>query len=76
MIAYISIIALNGNGLNVPTKRHILTEWFFLEPFSHTVYKIPTSDIGTHTDWKWGAGKVIPCKFKSKESGNSNTHVR
>ena len=49
-IAYISIIALNGNGLNVPTKRHILTEWFFLEPFSHTVYKIPTSDIGTHTD--------------------------
>ena len=24
---YISIITLNVNGLNVPTKRHKLTEW-------------------------------------------------
>ena len=24
---YISIIALNVNGLNVPTKRHRLAEW-------------------------------------------------
>ena len=24
---YISIITLNINGLNAPTKRHLLTEW-------------------------------------------------
>ena len=24
---YISIITLNGNGLNAPTKRHRLAEW-------------------------------------------------
>ena len=27
MNIYISIITLNVNGLNVPTKRHRLTEW-------------------------------------------------
>ena len=25
----------------------------------YAVYKRPTSDLGTHTDWKWGAGKKI-----------------
>ena len=25
----------------------------------YVVYKRPTSDIGTHTDWKWGDGKNI-----------------
>ena len=33
----------------------------------YAVYKRPTSDLGTHTDWKWGDGKGIPCKQKSKE---------
>ena len=23
----------------------------------YAVYKRPTSDLGTHTDWKWGVGK-------------------
>ena len=23
----------------------------------YAVYKRPTSDLGTHTDWKWGDGK-------------------
>ena len=25
----------------------------------YAVYKRPTSDLGTHTDWKWGDGKQI-----------------
>ena len=25
----------------------------------YAVYKRPTSDLGTHTDWKWGDGKKI-----------------
>ena len=27
IVTYISIITLNGNGLNAPTKRHRLAEW-------------------------------------------------
>ena len=25
----------------------------------YAVYKRPTSDLGIHTDWKWGDGKKI-----------------
>ena len=25
----------------------------------HALYKRSTSDLGTHTDWKWGDGKKI-----------------
>ena len=25
----------------------------------YAVYKTPTSDLGTHTDWNWGDGKKI-----------------
>ena len=108
---YISIITLNVNGLNAPTKRHRLTEWIQKQdPYIcclqethfrprdtyrlkvrgwkkifhadgnqkkagvailisekidfkiktetknkthiYAVYKKPTSDLGTHTDWK------------------------
>ena len=37
----------------------------------YAVYKKPTSDLGTLTDLK-----VIPCKWKLKESWSSNTHIR
>ena len=48
---YISIIILNVNGLNVPTKRHRLAEWIQKQdPYIYAVYKVPTSDLGTHTD--------------------------
>ena len=33
----------------------------------YAVYKRPNSDLGIHTDWKWGERKNIPCKQKSKE---------
>ena len=47
---YITIITLNVNGLNAPTKRHRLTEWIKNRTHIYTVYKRPTSDLGTHTD--------------------------
>ena len=48
---YISIITLNMNGLNAPTKRHRLAEWFKKnKTHIYAVYKRPTSDLGTHTD--------------------------
>ena len=47
---YISIITLNVNGLNAPTKRHRLDESIKNKTHIYAVYKSPTSDLGTHTD--------------------------
>ena len=43
---YLSIIILNVNGLNVPTKRNRLAEWTQKQvPCVYAVYKTPTSDL-------------------------------
>ena len=42
----ISIITLNINGLNAPTKRHRLAN----KTHIYAVYKKPTSDLKTHID--------------------------
>ena len=47
---YISIITLNVNGLNAPTKRHRQAEWIQNKAHIYAVYKIPTSDLKTHID--------------------------
>ena len=47
---YILIITLNVNGLNAPTKRHILAERIQKQDLIYAVYKRPTSDLGTHRD--------------------------
>ena len=47
--AYISIITLNVNGLNAPTK----TDWlngYKNETHIYAVFKRPTSLLGTHTN--------------------------
>ena len=65
--SFISIITLN-----VMEKTDWLNGYKNKTPV-YAVYKRPTLDLGTHTDWKWGAGKIIPCKLKSKESRSSNS---
>ena len=36
----------------------------------YAIYKRPTLDVETHTDWKRGDGKKdVPCKWKWKETG-------
>ena len=55
---YLSIITLNVSGLNAPTKRHRLIEWIKKKIHIYAVCKRPTSDLGTHADWKWGDGKI------------------
>ena len=46
---YISIITLNVNGLNAPTKRQ--TGWIQKQDlYIYAVYKKPTSDLKTHID--------------------------
>ena len=47
---YISIITLNVNGLNVPTKRHRLAEWIQNQDPIYAAYKKPTLDLKTHID--------------------------
>ena len=48
---YISIIILNVNGLNAPTKRHRLAEWTQKQdPYIRSLQKKPTSDLKTHID--------------------------
>ena len=56
----ILIITSNVNRLQAPTKRHRQAEWiqkWDLYIYIYAIHKRPTSDIGTHTDWKWGDGK-------------------
>ena len=48
IITYISIIILNVNGLNAPTKRHRLAEWIKNKTNIHAVYKKPISYLKTH----------------------------
>ena len=47
---YISIITLNVNGLNAPTKRHRLAGWIQNKTHIYVVYKKSTSDLKTHID--------------------------
>ena len=48
---YISIITLNVNGINIPTKRHI--DWlngYKNKTHTYAVFKRPISLLGTHTN--------------------------
>ena len=56
---YLSIITLNVNGLNSPTKRQRLAEWIQNNTSIYVVYKRPTSKQGTYIDWTWRDGKKI-----------------
>ena len=47
---YISIITLNVNGLNAPTKRLSSLNGYKDKTHIYAVYKRPTSDLETHTD--------------------------
>ena len=47
---YISIITLNANELNAPTKDKGSLNGYQNKTHIYAVYKRPTSDLGTHTD--------------------------
>ena len=50
------IITLNINESNAPTKDR-LDEWIQKQDRKYTFYMRHTSDLETHTNWKWGARK-------------------
>ena len=66
MGSYLSIITLNVNGLNAPTKRQRLAEWIQKQDPIYAIYKRPTSKQGTHTEWKWRAGKRYSMQIETK----------
>ena len=73
---YISIITLNINGLNVPTKRHRPAEWIqkqdpYLYPLQE--FHLRPKDKQTESE---RMEKYIPCKWEAKVSWNSNPHSR
>ena len=47
---HISIITLNVNGLNAPTKRHSLAEWIQNKTHIYAIYKKLNKDLKTHID--------------------------
>ena len=73
---YISIITLNVNGLNAPTKRHRLAEWIQKhDPYICCLQEshIRPKDIYRLKVRGW---KNIPCKWEAKESWSSYPHIR
>ena len=73
---HISIITLNVNGLNAPTKRHRLAEWIQKqEPYICCLQDTHFRPIDTQTESEW-VEKYIPCKQEAKESWSSNPHIR
>ena len=72
---YILIITLNVNRLNAPNKRHRLAEWIQKQdPYIST--RDPSQTQGHMQTESEVMEKDIPCKWKSKGSWSSYTHIR
>ena len=65
---YISIITLNVNWLNIPTKRHRLAEWTQKQDPYICCLQENHSDLKTVTDWKWEDGKIYSLQMGSKRN--------
>ena len=66
---YISKITLNVNGLNVPTKRHILAEWIQNKTHIYTVYKKPVRPKDTYRLKVRGQKNIFHANEKQKKAG-------
>ena len=66
---YLSIITLNVNGLNAPTRRHRVAEWIRKQdPYICCLEENHLRLKDTQTKSK-GMEKDISCKWKGKKSG-------
>ena len=73
---YISIITLNVNGLNAPTKD---TDWlngYKNKTHIYSVYKKPTPDLKHIQTESERMEKYIPCKLEAKKCWSSNPQIR
>ena len=75
--SYLSIITLNVNGLNAPTKRHRLAEQL---KKTRLLYMLSIKDLpqnkGHILTESEGLEKDISCKWRPKESRISNTQIK
>ena len=72
---YISIIILNVNELNAPTKRHRVSLW--TQKQDPCLSMLSTRDpVYVSKDKERQVEKYIPCKWEAKESWSSSPHVR
>ena len=63
MGSYLSIITLNVNGLNAPTKTQRLAEWIQKQdPYICCLQETPTQNKGHIQCESKGLDKDIPCK--------------
>ena len=63
---HISIITLNVNGLNAPTKRHRLAEWIQKpDPYICCLEETHFRPKDTY-DWKWEDGKIYSMQMETK----------
>jgi len=63
------ILTLNVNGLNAQPKEKDWLNGYINKTPIYAVYERPTSNQGTHTDWKWRAGEryFMPMETKRKQ---------
>ena len=76
MGSYLSIITLNVNGLNAPTKRQRLAEWIQKQDLYICGTRDPPQNKGHIQTESEGLKKDISCKWRLKESRSSNTDIR
>ena len=66
---YISIITLNVNGLNAPTKRHRLAEWI---QKTRPIYMLSTTHFRPQDTYRLkvrGWKNIFPANGKQKKAG-------
>ena len=73
---HLSIITLNVNGLNAPTKRQRLAEWIQKQDPYICCLRDPPQRKGNMQTESEGLEKNISRKRRTKESRSRNTHIR
>ena len=74
---YISVITLNVNGLNVPTKRHSLAEWIQKQDPYILCCLQETHFRPQDTYWlKVKDGKIYSMQMQRKESSSNNLKIK
>ena len=75
---FLSIITLNVNGLNAPTKRQRLAEW--IQKQDPYIGCLQETQLKTRDTYRWKVKgwkkKKISLKWRPKESRSCNTHIR
>ena len=71
---YVSIITLNVNGLNAPTKRHRLADWIQKQdPYIYCLQETHFRPKDTYKLKSENMEKYIPSKWEAIDSWSSNS---